>query len=758
MSTQHARPEHHPGTADEPPGPPPAEEAPPADAAPDAVLEAAPEEEEEQSPQDLSPERRQRARALLRGALRPHWATIGAAMAAAGVRQLAFLAVPWCIQKALDDGVTAKDTHALVVWAAATLCAAAVQFAGLYGWQYWAGSADAKVGADLRSRLLRHLAGLDRAALASRGHGDLAMRAGRDTDMVREWVHGLAVWVVLATTFAGVLTGMGVLDVSLLLVTLGMLPFLIWVNLSFPRRFGAASGALAEAHGVRAEAVADLLQLGTGLRGTGGHRPLVARHAAASAAVTDRTVKAARIEASWASVAPFVPRMAVAVGVGFGGLAVLDGRLTIGGLVAFTSWMAGITLATRVLVDRLLARGQADVAAARIDEALSIEAGVTDPAAPVALSAGGDLELSGVSAVRDGVTVLAPIDLTVRAGEFVAVSGATGSGKSTLLRLPVRLDDPDTGTVRYGGTDLRKAALDDIRGRIAYVAQRPLLLSGTVAENLRLGRDLQDDALRTACETAGIHDQIAAMPDGYDTELGESGTALSGGQVQRLAIARALLGEPEVLILDDSTSALDTTTERLVLDRLRTWANGRTIVFATHRAAVLESADRVVTLSAVPRADTAASTGKNPRPSDTEPGSGITSAHGVGAAPRPADAVPAAGVARPADAGPGTAAGDTDADADAESRSGNTTGTGPRPASSEADAGVGSDSRAVPASPDADAGTVSDSGIVPASPDADADAGTGCGSRAVPASPDADARPGKGTAPTPVTTPEGPRG
>lgn len=552
---------------------------------------------EDTDPKQLPADRRRRARALLRGALRPHRATVGAAMAAACIRQLALLAVPLCVQKALDDGIRGHDHRALLLWAGATALAACVQFAGLYGWQWWASTADARVGADLRSRLLGQLSGLDRAALADRGHGDLAMRAGRDTDMVREWVHGLAVWVVLATTFVVVLPGLAVLDPVLLLVTVGMLPFLVWVNLYFPRRFAAASDELAEAHGTRAEAVADLLQLGAGLRGTGGHRPLVDRHATASATVTERTVEAARIEASWAAVAPFVPRLAVAVGVGVGGLSVLDGRLTIGGLVAFTSWMATLTLATRVLVQRLLERGQADVAAARIDEALSIGATVTDPAEPVALSSGGDLELTGVSAVRDGVTVLAPLDLTVRHGEFVAVRGATGSGKSTLLRLPARLDDPATGTVRYGGTDLRDAALDDVRRRIGHVAQRPLLLTGTVAENLRCGRDLTDEELRAACGTAGIHDQIAAMPDGYDTELGESGTALSGGQIQRLALARGLLGDPEVLVLDDCTSALDTTTERLVLERLKAWAAGRTVIFATHRTAVLDAADRVVTLA-----------------------------------------------------------------------------------------------------------------------------------------------------------------
>ncbi|MEV4615233.1 ABC transporter ATP-binding protein [Kitasatospora sp. NPDC049258] len=554
--------------------------------------------DEDLEPGALSPERRRRARALLRGSLRPHRATVAAAMVAAAIRQIALLAVPWCVQKALDDGLAPHDDRALLLWSGATAAAALIQFAGLYGWQYWAGYADAKVGADLRSRLLRHLCGLDRAALASRGHGDLAMRATRDTDLVREWVHGLAIWVVLGTTFVVVLPAMAALHPSLLLVTLATLPFLVWVNLHFPKRFAAASGELARVHGERADAVADLLQVGTGLRGTGGHRPLVERHHTVSAEVTGRTVIAARIEASWAAVAPFVPRLAVAAGVGIGGLVVLDGRLKLGALVAYTSWMAIVTLATRVLVDRLLERGQADVAAARIDEALSILPVVTepDPADARPLPATGTLTLQGVSAVRDGRTVLAPIDLEVGHGEFVAVLGATGSGKSTLLRLPVRLDDPATGTVRYGGTDLRTVALDEVRTRIAYVAQRPVLLSGTVADNLRLGRDLDDEQLYEACRTAGIHDQLGAMPDGYATELGEGGTALSGGQVQRLAIARALLGDPQVLLLDDSTSALDTATERLVLERLRAWADGRTVVFATHRTAVLETADRVVRL------------------------------------------------------------------------------------------------------------------------------------------------------------------
>ncbi|GAA1009556.1 ABC transporter ATP-binding protein [Acrocarpospora pleiomorpha] len=515
-------------------------------------------------------------RALLRGCLSAQRRVLAAAVASAVFRQVALLAIPWCVQRAVDDGITRGDAAATAGWALAVLVVSVAEWVGLLGWQWWANEADARTGVALRARLLRHVATLD----DSGGRGDLAMRAGRDVDQVRAWVHGLTTWAVIGTTFVVVLPVLATLEPVLLVITLLMLPLLVAVNVIFPRRFEPALESLAEAHGARADAVSDLLSA-VPLRGLGGLDVLTRRHHTHSAAVLLRTRRAARISAAWAASGPLVPRLAVVAGLGFGGLAVLSGDLTLGGLVAFTSWMTTVTLAVGVGVERYAERGQASVAARRIAEVLALRPAVADPAKPVALPVRGDLTFRGEEP-----------ELTVPPGELVAVTGPTGSGKTRLLRLLGRRADPDGGTVAYGGLDLRQAALGEVARRIVLVSQRPVLVSGTIADNLRLGRDLTDDELRAACAAAAID-----LP--LDTEVGERGGALSGGQVQRLAVARALLGRPAVLLLDDVTSALDVATERRLLDGVRRWSPGTAVVFVTHRAAVVEAADRVLDLGSV---------------------------------------------------------------------------------------------------------------------------------------------------------------
>ncbi|WP_051713273.1 ABC transporter ATP-binding protein [Spirillospora albida] len=535
--------------------------------------------------------------ALLRSCVRDQWRPVSAATAGGLVRQATLLAVPWCVQHALDDGIVARDTGAVAVWAGAAAALAAVQFLALALWQWQARMAEARTGASLRDRLTAHLAGLDRAALAGYGHGDLAMRATRDVDQVRMWVYGLPVWVVIGTTFAIVLPAVAALDLVLLAVTLLMVPLLAAVNLAFPGPYERAGDRLSDAHAARADAVEDLLSSGAAVRGIGGAPVLLERHHAHSAEVERLTWNVARIQSAWAALAPAVPRLAIAAGVGFGGFAALDGRITVGGLVAFTVWMGTFTLAVTVLVDRLVDRGNAAVAARRLEEILALSPSVAEPENPEPAAARGVLAASGVVVRHEDRDVLGPLDLEVAPGEFVAVSGATGSGKSSLLRLLGRLDDPAEGTVTWAGTDVRRLHLDGLRAAIVPVPQRPVVLSGTVADNLRLGRDIPQDELERACRDACVHDEVAALPDGYGTELGEGGSTLSGGQVQRLALARALLRPAAVLLLDDVTSALDPGTERRVLDRLAARAPGTSIVFVTHRAAVLEAADRVVDLT-----------------------------------------------------------------------------------------------------------------------------------------------------------------
>jgi len=542
---------------------------------------------------------RRAARALLRRAVAGEWRALSLATVSGVARQGALLALPWCVQHALDDGIVAGDTGATMRWAAIACAFAVLQFAGLAVWQWQAQMAGARSAARLRDRLTAHVAGLDRAALAGYGHGDLAMRATRDIDQIRMWVFGLPVWAVIATTLAIVLPAVAAMDPLMLGVTLAMVPLLAVVNVAFPGPYERAGERLAEAHAARADAVEDLLSASAAVRGIGGEPVLVARHHERSAEVTEKNEGLARIHSAWAALGPAVPRVAIAAGVAVGGYAALDGRISVGDLVAFTVWMTTFTLAMTVLVDRLVDRGNAAVAAGRVTEILALRPSVADPAEPKETH-GTSLEAEGVVVRRDGETILGPCDLSAGPGEFVAVTGPTGCGKSTLLRLLARLDDPDEGVVRLGGTDVKDVALDELRSRVAYVPQRPLVLSGTVAHNLCPGREASPEELRSACEAAHIHDEIEAMPDGYATELGEGGSTLSGGQVQRLALARALLTGAEVLLFDDVTSALDPRTEQLIVTGLREREPRPTIVFVTHRQGVLAAADRVVRLEPAP--------------------------------------------------------------------------------------------------------------------------------------------------------------
>ncbi|MFI7532459.1 ABC transporter ATP-binding protein [Streptosporangium sp. NPDC049376] len=540
---------------------------------------------------DPSSPRPPRPSSLLRQCLLAQRRTLAAAVVSAVVRQVALLAIPWCVQRAVDDGISRSDVGTTITWALAVLAAAAVQWAGLAGWQWWANLADARAGVTLRHRLVRHVAALGDDDLAGRGgRGDLAMSVTRDVDLVRIWVHGLTTWAVIATTFAVVLPALATLEPVLLYVTLAMIPPLILVNVVFSRRFEPALAELSDAHAARADAVADLLTVGGALRGLGGADVLLGRHRAHSARVTETTMRAARISATWSALGPMIPRLAVVAGIGFGGMAVLAGDLTVGGLVAFTTWMVTLTLAVGVAVERFADRGQAVVAARRIAEVLALRPALDRPADPLPLPADAVLACEDVTVVRDGRRVLGPLSLSVKPGELLAVTGPSGSGKSTLLRLLCRRADPSEGTVSYGGLDLRAADPDEVAASLVLVSQRPVLVSGTVADNLRLGRDLDEDDLRAACHTAAID-----LP--LDAEVGERGGALSGGQVKRLALARALLGRPAVLLLDDVTSALDETTEAHVLDRLRRWSPRTAVVFVTHRAAVADAADRVLDLT-----------------------------------------------------------------------------------------------------------------------------------------------------------------
>ncbi|MCS0634805.1 ABC transporter ATP-binding protein/permease [Streptomyces sp. LP05-1] len=535
---------------------------------------------------------------LLAGCLRSSGGALTLAVAGGLVYQLALIALPWFIERAVDQGIVRDDPGALRTWAVAVLVAGVLAALAemVLGW-YSTLAATAQ-GNRLYLALADRVAGLSAREAARFGEGDLGLRGTRDIDLVRGWLSGVGSFVTGVLGLTAILVAITRLDPLLALVCVGCVPPLVWINTYwFPKRFGAANTELSAAHGERADAVEELLSASAAVRGLGGEPALVRRHHDRSATVTDHTLRTARVSADWAALSPFVPALAVGAGLGLGGLAVLRGSMSVGGIVAFTSWMSMLVLWVGVLTLRLSQLSQAATAARRLQEVLLPRPGdAPPPAGATALPATGTLTAEGLTLEAGGRPLLGPLDLTARPGELLVVTGPMASGKTSLLRALAQLAEPAAGTVRFAGVPLTGAAPEAVHAALGHVPQRPVTLSGTLADNLRLGGDHDTAALRDACRVAALDGCLDTLPDGLDTPVGERGSTLSGGQLQRLALARAVLRRPAVLLLDDVTSAVDPATERLILDRLRAWAGETALVWATHREAVIAAADHVLRL------------------------------------------------------------------------------------------------------------------------------------------------------------------
>jgi ATP-binding cassette subfamily B protein len=240
----------------------------------------------------------------------------------------------------------------------------------------------------------------------------------------------------------------------------------------------------------------------------------------------------------------------------------------------------------------------ASAAAKRIVEVLDEKPDITDCASPLLEVADGSVDFEDVSfGYGDSKDCLSGINLHIKSGETIGVIGGTGSGKSSLVQLIPRLYDVRSGVVKVGGTDVREIALDSLRGSVAMVLQKNVLFTGTVESNLRWGKeDASPEEMKRACEIAQADSFIMNMPGGYGAEIEQGGTNVSGGQRQRLCIARALIGQPKILILDDSTSAVDTATERSIREGLRQYMPETTKIIIAQRISSVRDADRIIVI------------------------------------------------------------------------------------------------------------------------------------------------------------------
>ena len=528
---------------------------------------------------------------------RPYRWLIAATLVAMVFVTLAGLASPVLAQIAIDDGIGGGD-KSILVWAMVLLVGAGlVGWVAGYGQTYLSSWVGERMLLDLRTDVFAHLMKLSIGHHERVPTGVTVSRLTSDIEALRQLVtDGVTTLVVQGLTFVGVIAILFSYDWKLALVAFAVFPFLAIATGIF--RVTSATAYRRTREKV-ANVLAALQETISGIRvvqGFGRQEPAERQFRAVNDEYRQANMQTIRISATYFPGVEFLTAVGTALVLLFGGWRVLDGDLSIGVLVAFLGYVV-IFFDPIQQLSQLYGTFQSAMAALeKVLGVLETKPSMVDRPGAIALPPiSGSVALQDVTFAYIDEPVLRDIDLSIAAGETVALVGPTGAGKSTLAKLIARFYDPDAGLVRIDGYDLRDVTQASLRSQLGIVPQEGYLFSGTVAENLRFARpDATDDQLRAACEAIGALDFVEALPDGFDTQIEERGARLSAGQRQLLAFARALVADPRLLILDEATSSIDLRTESRIEDALATLLAGRTSIVIAHRLSTIRDADRIV--------------------------------------------------------------------------------------------------------------------------------------------------------------------
>ncbi|MDQ3927966.1 MAG: ABC transporter ATP-binding protein/permease, partial [Chloroflexota bacterium] len=316
--------------------------------------------------------------------------------------------------------------------------------------------------------------------------------------------------------------------------------------------------------------------------------------------LTDTAIKVNRLMAFLMPVVMILMNLTSVAIIWFGGLRISSGEMQVGSLIAFLQYAMQIMFSVLMLSFLLVMVPRAQASAVRINEVLDMRAEIHDPANPTSPTAQrGSVEFRDVTFSYPGAEApaISNISFSAQPGEVVAIIGGTGSGKSTLLNLVPRFYDVDSGSVLVDGVDVREMEQATLRERIGLVPQQAVLFSGTISDNIRFGKeDASSEEIRSAAETAQAMEFISTMNDGFDSTISQGGTNVSGGQKQRLAIARALIRRPEIYLFDDSFSALDFKTDAKLRAALRKVTRDSTVIIVAQRVSTVLDADKILVL------------------------------------------------------------------------------------------------------------------------------------------------------------------
>ncbi len=510
------------------------------------------------------------------------------------------MTIPILIQRVIDESIVGPDDEKLLPYLGLMVVLAVLRCGVNFTRRFATARIGIAVEARLRGMLYHAYLTYPRAFFDRHATGEVISRATNDIYPVRYFIG----WgVVQGIQSAMMITGAAIVLVSVnarlaLFAALAMPPIAVltffFAHKLFPisRLVQARKGNLAEATD---EAVVGIEMV----QAFGREDDVRTRFLGRAEAVRHETMRAASVEAYYLPGLLFLPSLGIAAVLLFGGREVIAGDLTIGEFMLFISLLLLLVWPLEAL-GWIINLGQRAVASAGRSFAWldGIEP-LAEPGEPVPLPEGPlRVAFEGVRfAYGTEAEILQGVDLEVEPGEIVAVCGPTGAGKTTLLNLLPRFYDPTSGRVLVGGVDTRDVPVRELRAAVALVTQKPVLFSVLLRENLLSARPDADWAeVLAACDAAGVSAFVDDLPEGYETLIGERGVNLSGGQRQRVALARALLAGARVLVLDDPMSAVDTETERLLVENLRPAVAGRTVLVATQRLSTIGVADRAVVL------------------------------------------------------------------------------------------------------------------------------------------------------------------
>jgi subfamily B ATP-binding cassette protein MsbA len=544
------------------------------------------------------------------GLLRPHWKAMALALLVVVLEAGTDLLEPWPLKIVLDHLLQSKPPPPwladMIHWmgddvlAALNFSVAAVAVIAVVGAvsSYVEKTLTTGVGQqimhDLRRTLYHHIHRLSLAEHDQKRTGDLISRVTSDIEAIQEFVTTALLGMLASVlTLVGILTVMFVLNWRFTLISLSIAPVLFLVVYSFTRRIKKASRAVRKKESELLSIVEEVFSSIRVVKAFAREPFEEQRFERQSLENVEAALKARSIKMKLSPVVEVIVAVGTCLVLGYGARLVLAGELTAGALVVFLLYLGKMYKPMRDLSKMTDTVSKASVGFERIREVLEAEGGMRDrPGARRARPFRGEVEFDHVSfGYQPGQEILKDVSFRIEAGQTAAFVGPTGSGKSTIISLVARFYDPTAGTVRIDGVDIREYTMRSLREQLSFVLQETLLFHAPLWQNIAYGKPEASRAeIERAARAANAHEFIEAMPQGYDTLVGERGVTLSGGQRQRIAIARAVVRDTPLLVLDEPTSGLDAASEASVFEALQRLMKGKTSIVIAHHLATIRTA------------------------------------------------------------------------------------------------------------------------------------------------------------------------